>query len=139
MLFGGDKAEYEVEFEDAIEVAGIPAFEVGDEVRGRVKVTPKSDLKLNSLKIQLKWTASGKGNTNTGVSDERVDSQVTELRGGMPYEADFSLQLGAEGPLSYDGKVTNIAWSLNIYLDIPWGVDDEHGFPMLVVSRPLEA
>lgn len=134
----GSKAEYSIDLDVEDQAAGIPILRSGDRLRGTATVRARDDLKLNSLAVQLVWKAHGKGSSEEGVVDETRPEHLQGLTAGREEQVSFELVLPGDAPLSYDGEYVKVTWFLRIYLDIPWAVDDEECYPLLVLPNVEE-
>lgn len=130
----GDKASYGIDLDIADEAAGVPILRVGDSFQGTATVTTKADVKLNSVEVQLLWKAHGRGSGNEGVVDRKTPPDK-ELSAGRELKIPFSFTVPLDAPVSYDGEYVKISWFLRTYLDIPWAIDDEESYPLLVLPR----
>lgn len=116
-------------------VNGVPVLRVGETIAGKVTVTAPDEIKLNALTVALVWMAHGKGNTDS-IELGKVDTGIKLLEAGRSKELTFSFTVPENGPVSYEGEYVKISWSIRVYLDIPWAIDDQDDFPLLV--RPRE-
>jgi sporulation-control protein spo0M len=129
----GSKATYSLDLDVETRAAGVPILRVGDRVTGTARITPNQDIKLNSVAVKLLWKAHGKGSSEEGVVEEFSPPRTKSLAGGQETSLPFDFALPMDGPVSYDGEYVKISWLLRVYLDIPWAIDDEEDFPLLVL------
>jgi len=133
----GSKASYRVDVDIEAAAAGVPIVTVGDRFTGTAFLTPGAELKLNELRVELVWRAHGKGSPDEGVVGKTVPP-TKQLAAGQEVEIPFEFQVPDTGPISWDGEYVKLNWMVRIYLDIPWAIDDEESFPLLVLPRSEE-
>lgn len=127
------KAVYALDMDVEDQAAGVPIVRILDRLQGTARVQARSEIKLNHLAVQLMWKAHGKGSSDEGVVSEIKPPHIQHLAPGREESIPFEFVIPGDAPLSYDGEYVKITWYLRIYLDIPWAVDDEESFPLLVL------
>jgi hypothetical protein len=130
----GAKARYAIDVEVEHRAADVPILRVGEQLQGKALVTPTADMKVNSVEVQLMWKAHGRGSANEGIV-AKATTPDKELRADREVSIPFDFQVPVDAPVSYDGEYVKISWFLRTYLDIPWAIDDEESFPLLVLPR----
>lgn len=110
--------------------------EVGEHLTGRILRQPDADgltakSKARELRLSLQYETSGRGTTDSkSVSTQRFDC---DIQGGV--NASFSLAVPDEGPISYDGSLIRVRWSIEARLDLKLARDPKHDVSVLVIPR----
>ncbi len=94
-------------------------YTVGDEVTGKVCLTPHRTLDPGGMTLELFWRTHGRGNRTSGETT-RHKLALTErrLEPGRTYSVPFSFTAPA-GPLTYRGHLLNVDWYVRAVLDVP--------------------
>ncbi len=94
-------------------------YAVGDEVTGKVCLTPHRTLDPSGMTVELFWRTHGRGNRTSGETI-RHKLALTErrLEPGRTYSVPFGFTAPA-GPLTYRGHLLNVDWYVRAVLDVP--------------------
>ena len=95
---------------------------LGDTVAGEISWRPEEETRVKGLRVELLWRTEGRGDSDDAVV-ARFDGDIGETVGVTGITVPFSLTLPREGPMSYDGQIIRILWTVRARADIPWGID----------------
>ena len=108
------------------------SFTPGENITGKVgwfcSKIPKKII------IRLSWSTEGRGTTDKQtISKENIF--CTDSSG----EASFSLNVPADCPYSYRGRLVSILWSVKATADIAWKIDPKTSAPITIspTGEPL--
>lgn len=90
-----------------------------------------NDSRARSIRLVLRVYTSGRGDT-----DRRDISTLTfdlEAHGGL--NADFSLTVPADSPVSYDGSLMRIMYEIEARIDLKLARDEKYARQVLVVPE----
>lgn len=106
-------------------------FHPADTVQGLVELNPSRDVNCRAVEVKVGWHTEGRGTRNEAYmyTDRRDD--INNLQIGEPIIIDFSCVLPPQ-PWSYSGTLINIVWSVEVKVDIPFGIDITHSEPFVV-------
>ena len=122
-----------------LDLEGGGPYRLGETVTGELRWEPQKDTKYKSVKVRLAWATEGRGDNDGAVADI-VELPAGETRGGESLRVPFSLTLPDGGPMSYDGTLVRIIWSVHAVVDEPWKLgDDEASRPILVGALPAQS
>ena len=94
-------------------------YEAGETVTGILTFVPQRTLRINGLKLELRWRTHGRGNHTQGQAISiPISFYEAEISQGQSYETPFSFNLPS-GPLTYHGHYLNVDWYLKAQLDAP--------------------
>lgn len=110
--------------------------EVGAPLSGRILRHPDADgitakSKAREIRLSLQYETSGRGSTDAkAVSTQHI---ACDSHGGV--NASFSFTVPSDGPISYDGSLIRIRWSIEARLDLKLARDPKLEVPVLVIPR----
>jgi hypothetical protein len=108
----------------------------GDEFQGEVVVKVDAACRCDGLKLAAEWRTSGKGNPASG----QTESQTLFTGQWEPGEHRYRFTYRAPvGPLTYEGELLQIRWSLLATADIPWAIDPKANAPFVLSAAPSES
>jgi hypothetical protein len=96
-------------------------YSMGEKVTGKVQILVDKDVSCKKLRLRREWRTSGRGNRASGG---RVDMVLFtgEWRAGSEHTYPFEFD-APPGPVTQQGKLINVHWSLEARADIPWALD----------------
>lgn len=110
------------------------ALAAGDQVTGKVVLTPDGNLDLKELVIEQIWETHGRGNRDQGQLGRKVEMGRWCMAGGnysFPFQFDTPRY-----PLTYHGTLINVDHYITARADVPWKVDPRAKTDYLVVPGP---
>ena len=122
-LFGGE----------ADPETGLPRFDPGATLRGRVVIGPDAP-SARGVRAVARWRASGRGGVDEGNGLD-VAVHRAEVPAGARLELPFEYELPRE-PWSYQGELFAIHWRLEARLDVPLGHDPSAAADFILAPRP---
>jgi len=88
----------------------------GDKIRGTVEVKALKELEFSAFRLGFLWHTEGKGNRASGSAGTQQLLGEGRWRGGERVTLPFSIT-APWGPLSYNGKILKVLWSLEARVD----------------------
>jgi hypothetical protein len=86
-----------------------------------------------SIKVELKWSTSGRGTTDSGIGTS-IEIMTSKSSGS----SSFSLDIPKNCPPSYRGSLISILWNVCALADISWAKDPK-AQKSLIISNSGEA
>ena len=108
--------------------------EAGSTVWVWVKAESSEAATCRAIHCEVKWMTGGRGTSDQGVVFTK-DAPGGNSQPGSPLTAEFTLAVPAAGPVSYQGRLIAIGWTVRAWLDIAWATDPEGTVPLIVVPR----
>lgn len=110
--------------------------EVGEQITGRITRWPDADgitakSKVRKIGLSLRYKTSGRGTTDISA----VSTQHFECDSHGGANGTISLIVPSTGPVSYDGKLIRVQWSVEARVDIKMARDQKEHIDVLVVPR----
>jgi hypothetical protein len=93
---------------------------LGHPIRG--SATWHTDQAPDRVSARVGWVTEGRGDRDDEYFGE-ASLDVRESEFGAPDRLDFTLQIPADGPPSYDGKILRIIWVVEVRLYLSWAKD----------------
>lgn len=109
-------------------------YEIGETVRGQIRVRVDKDCVCRGLTVSLNWRTHGRGNQTAGDSVTVKAFQGT-WRAGASHSYPFEIEI-PPGPVTYRGHLLNVDHYLSARADIPWGFDPKAEREVLVYLGP---
>ena len=81
-----------------------------------------TDKAPDRVSARVGWMTEGRGDTDDEYFGE-ASLDVGESEFGTTDRLDFTLQIPADGPPSYDGKILRIVWVVEVRLYLSWAKD----------------
>ena len=111
---------------------------LGDTFRGWVSWTSEKDVTPRKVSLIVGWHTEGRGSTaqDDVVTCEHECGPVSE---GQTIEMPFEVTIPHDVPVSFDGELIRLIWSLKVRVDLPWAFDlkADREFRVLGPSVPL--
>lgn len=109
------------------------AVAVGETVKGRATVVPEND-RWKEVVVWVGWHTEGRGDMDKGelIQVVRAKETFTNVLAGMPLEIPFEAKIPEEGPISYDGEIVRIVYSVEVRVVVPLARDEKHIHPFRV-------
>lgn len=112
--------------------------EVGGVFRGRLRragqlddLSSENKQNVRGVRVSLGYTTEGRGDT-----DEQT---VAELEFGVDeygrVDTGFELRVPSNGPISYDGRLVRLLWSIEARVDVKLAIDRSTHIPVLVIPN----
>lgn len=96
-------------------------------------VTWDMDRPPDRVVARIGWVTEGRGDTDDEYfGEESLDLAASEF--GSLNRLEFTLQVPADAPVSYDGKILRIMWVVEGRLFLPWAKDVVESAPFRVVA-----
>jgi hypothetical protein len=111
-------------------------YPLGEAVTGEVHWLPGKSTRYKSVKMKLRWHTEGRGDKDGATVDEH-STPGGETQGSAPLIGPFSLDLPKDGPMSYNGTLIRIIWTLHAEADEPWTLGDEKTEAVIEVGPAL--
>ena len=110
----------------------------GDQVTGTVIVSCDKDVNCKGLTVATRWSTHGKGNIDSGVSEQTVAFQGA-WQAGKEYKYPFKLKV-ADWPPTYYGTFINVSHSVDARAKLAWATDPRAiaEFPVVVATSPAD-
>ena len=110
----------------------------GEQVTGTVIVSCDKDVNCKGLTVATRWSTHGKGNIDSGVSEETVAFQGA-WQAGQEYKYPFKLKV-ADWPPTYYGTFINVSHSVDARAKLAWATDPRATaeFPVVVATSPAD-
>lgn len=109
------------------EQAGIPSYEPGARLSGRVRFTPGDAATVSAAFVGIDWSTRGKGNAHRSRSVQEklaVPEGGQAVGAGQTVEWPFSCQL-PQSPWSYTGQLISIVWEVAATVRVSWETDPD--------------
>lgn len=110
----------------------------GEPMSGTVTWTPESEKSPRKITLTFGWRTEGRGST---ASEDVIicehDPGVISAR--RPVEMPFEIQIPEEVPVSFNGELIRVIWSLKVRVDLPWAFDEKHEWEFRVLGRQVTA
>lgn len=110
-----------------------PSAEVGGRVRGQVTWDPNQKAP-DAVRVELGFVTEGRGNQDRGVvawTEREFQGDPTTI---PPWLA-FDLEVPADAPVSYDGRLIRVLWWVEAHLDVPWARDPSARADLVIHPR----
>ncbi len=91
-------------------------LEAGQQIRGTVEIRGPGGRGVQRGPARFVWHTEGKGNRATGEGGTLVLHRTGEWTAGTCHEFPFEV-VAPRGPLSYEGRILNVLWSLEARVD----------------------
>lgn len=101
-------------------------FVQGEEVRGRVAVSPKESIEPRSIRLDLvrsERVGANDGNSKIFIEGSLALAPKLTLQVGVPVHYDFAFQIPPSWCPSYRTPNSYATWHLALALDLPWKSD----------------
>lgn len=107
--------------------------EVGSAFTGEVHrdLDTGSSTPIRGVRILLRLRVSGQGDTD----DRDVSGLEIETDDNGRISNRFELPVPVDGPVSYEGRLMRVQWSIEVRIDVKRRRDSAFEFPVLVVPR----
>ncbi len=110
--------------------------EVGGIVRGRIErvgqvddLASSSDHRIRGVRVVLGYTTEGRGDVDREVV---VNKEFpVDAYGGV--DSHFELPVPSNGPISYDGRLIRVLWSVVARIDVKFASDPTTRIPVLII------
>lgn len=110
-------------------------IELGSTLQGRVRWTSDREGKLEAMTVTATWHTEGRGEKNEFTAATFEIRGKAQLQAGLDFVHAFSLKMPATAPLTYDGKLIRVKWTVNVQLHLPWATDRYGECRLLVVPK----
>jgi hypothetical protein len=106
----------------------------GDRLSGSIAFPPQTQPKIKRITVELGWHTEGRGQTDREAQTPLV---IDPQQFNEGYPISFDLQIPPEGPITYNGALLRILWSVKASI-MPTGLlarKQEKVLPFTVVCR----
>lgn len=94
----------------------------GEIVSGKVRLLVDQQTKSNGVKLTHRWKTHGRGNSDSGPSEEIVLVEPRVLQAGEQFEFPFAVTSPTH-PMTYRGHLVYIDHYIRVDVDVPWARD----------------
>jgi hypothetical protein len=102
--------------------------ECGDRFTGSVQWHPLDDDPV-AARVELRYCTQGRGDPDGAVVS------LVELDGAAGGSGRFELSVPASGPMSFDGALILVKWSIDLVIDTAMQPDADTSVPVTVLPR----
>ena len=110
------------------------ALVAGDELTGKVTLTPEKDLEVKEVVVEQVWETHGAGTDTSGCLVREV-KEGRRCMAGIRYEFPFSLAVPT-CPLSYHGRLVKVDHYLKAHADVARKIDPRAKIKYMVRPGP---
>jgi hypothetical protein len=110
--------------------------EVGGRFRGRLRragqlddIATDKQQRVRAVRLVLGYRTEGRGDTDEGTVAER--EFPVDAYGRL--DVGFELEVPRHGPISYDGRLVRVLWTIEATVDVKLARDRSTYIPVLVV------
>lgn len=108
--------------------------EAGSTVWVWVKAESSEAATCRAIHCRVAWATGGRGTPDQAtVYEEKKAGGASQP--GSPLTAEFQFTVPKEGPISYQGRLIAIGWTVRAWLDLAWASDPEQVVPLVVLPR----
>lgn len=95
---------------------------LGDTLRGKIAWTPEKDMTPRKINLVFGWHTEGRGST---AEDDVISCEhdCGAVVAGQTVEIPFKVTIPDDVPVSFDGELIRLIWSLKVRVDVPWAFD----------------
>lgn len=115
-------------------VEGMAEVEVGRLVPVTIELVRPERFDSKNVKVRLKYDITGRGNPGSKVVAEETPVTGAWEAGGRGRRS-LALSIPENGPISHAGKLIDIAWSVEVTVDVKWAKDPTVSIPIRVLPR----
>lgn len=94
----------------------------GEIVSGKVRLLVDQQTKSNGVKLTHRWKTHGRGNSDSGPSEEIILVEPRILEAGEQFEFPFAVNSSSH-PVTYRGHLVSIDHYIRVDVDVPWARD----------------
>ena len=105
-----------------------PLVECGETVRGLVTWSVEGDRPPRAVVVELGYRTEGRGDTDHGRAESIRHDAGAATSGEVPFE----LRVPDGGPITYDGRLIRVIWSVSASLDLQMARDEAGSAPVTV-------
>ncbi len=109
----------------------------GETVSGKVRLLVDQQTKSNGVKLTHRWKTHGRGNSDSGPTEEIVLVEPRTLQAGEQFEFPFAVT-SPNHPITYRGHLVYIDHYIRVDVDVPWARDPfaEEEYELRPGNRP---
>ena len=94
----------------------------GETVSGKVRLLVDQQTKSKGVKLTHRWKTHGRGNSDSGPTEEIVLVEPRTLQAGEQFEFPFAVTSPTH-PITYRGHLVYIDHYIRVDVDVPWARD----------------
>lgn len=113
-----------------------PVLEAGSRVPLTLSIIPETQAQPGKLWVELGYTVTGR-NQEEHLTVDRAQFFPGGWTAGMPQQQTVTLDLPAQMPVTYQGRMMRVTWKLTVRKEVPWKPDIRCPIAVQVAPRQV--